>query len=123
MLTRDELRHTHMLSEEEQAVVKWQFGLYAHFYTALFDAIKRADDNNLFRLELGFPNEVGGFLKFNRQEGWWQGVEEKLRELDAELCSHSNPRDTYCAECDAEKVDTFIDEVKHGDRDEEGNVL
>ena len=64
MLTQDELRHTHMLTAEEQVVVKWQFGLYGGFYTTLFELIKQASDNNLFRLELGLPIEVGGFLKY-----------------------------------------------------------
>ena len=51
---------------EEKAVLKWQWGLYGDFFTALFDAIKRADDQNLERLRLGFPIEVTGFVEWNR---------------------------------------------------------
>lgn len=48
-------------SDAEKSVIKWQFRLYGHFYTALWDAIKLADENNLIRLEKGFPLEVYGF--------------------------------------------------------------
>lgn len=60
---------------EEKAVVKWQWGLYGDFYTALFGAIKRADEQNLERLRLGFPIEVTGFVEWNRG-----GLAQKLRD-------------------------------------------
>ena len=44
----------------EKAVVKWQWRLYGDFYTALWHAIKLADDQNLERLARGFPYEVAG---------------------------------------------------------------
>lgn len=53
-------------SPEAKAVLKWQWHLYGHFFTALFDAIKLADDQNLVKLGLGFPAEVAGFLAWNR---------------------------------------------------------
>ena len=53
-------------SPEAKVVLKWQWRLYGDFYTALFDAIKRADDANLAKLALGFPVEVAGFLAWNR---------------------------------------------------------
>ena len=49
-----------------KAVLKWQWRLYGDFYTALWEAIKRADDENLGRLAQGFPVEVKGFLEWNR---------------------------------------------------------
>ena len=60
---------------EAKAVLKWQFRLYGSFFTALFDAIKLADDGNLERLRLGFPVEVTGFIEWNRGS-----LAEKLRE-------------------------------------------
>lgn len=51
---------------EQKAVLKWQWRLYGDFFTALFDAIKLADDGNLERLRLGFPIEVTGFVEWNR---------------------------------------------------------
>lgn len=60
---------------EAKAVLKWQWRLYGDFFTALFDAIKLADDQNLERLRLGFPIEVTGFVEWNRGS-----LAEKLRE-------------------------------------------
>ena len=48
-------------TDGEKFVVKWQFQVLGHFKTALMDAIKLADEKNLARLELGFPDEVQGF--------------------------------------------------------------
>lgn len=50
----------------EKLVIRWQFGLLGDFQTALFEAIKRADDSNLARLELGFPEQVAGFTAWSR---------------------------------------------------------
>lgn len=50
----------------EKWVIRWQFRLLGDFNTALAEAITRADDDNLARLELGFPDEVNGFLAWNR---------------------------------------------------------
>ena len=49
----------------EKMVVKWQFGLLGDFYAALFNAIKRADEDNLTKLAQGFPAEVGGFIQWS----------------------------------------------------------
>ena len=119
MLTRDELKHTDMLSLEEQAIVKWQFGLYGHFYTALFNSIKMADEHNLAKLAKAYPIEVGGFIKFKEQEGWWEGVGERLRELNEFLCEHGTAVEhEECAACATEKAEAQYEEVRHGDRDE-----
>ena len=45
----------------EKSVIKWQYGQYGDFYMSLWDAIRKADETNLRRLELGFPVEVAGF--------------------------------------------------------------
>jgi hypothetical protein len=47
-------------------VLKWQFGLLGDFQTALAQAIMKADDDNLARLRIGFPDQVDGFLQWNR---------------------------------------------------------
>ena len=53
-------------TEGEKWVVKWQHRLLGSFQTALADAIKLADDDNLARLAKGFPEQVQGFLGWNR---------------------------------------------------------
>ena len=54
----------------EKFVIKWQFNrslqLLGDFGAALAEAIVRADDSNLTKLALGFPDEVAGFLAWNR---------------------------------------------------------
>lgn len=63
----------------EKLVIKWQFRLCGHFYTALWDAIKRADDENLDRLALGFPAHVAGFRAWAHGQPYHMG--RKLREM------------------------------------------
>ena len=52
-------------TESEKWIIKWQFRLLSDFQTALADAIKRADEDNLGRLRLGFPMQVDGFLQWH----------------------------------------------------------
>ncbi len=64
----------------EQAVIKWQFRLCGDFKTALWEAIKHADEGNLDKLALGFPNEVYGFRQ------WVAGdLGTRLREAGLEI--------------------------------------
>lgn len=49
------------ITPEEKLVIKWQFRLCGDFETALWDAIKRADEGNLLKLAEGFPLHVMGF--------------------------------------------------------------
>ena len=51
---------------QAKAVVKWQWRLYGDFYTALWNAIKMADEDNLGRLHKGFPVEVEGYIAWTR---------------------------------------------------------
>lgn len=48
----------------EKEYVKLQFGMSDGFYAALWEAIAHADDENLARLEKGFPEEVAAFRTF-----------------------------------------------------------
>jgi len=62
------------LTEVERRVIEWQFRLCGDFRSALWNAIKYADDGNLERLRIGFPDEVEGFLCYQRVPGWWRDV-------------------------------------------------
>lgn len=64
----------------EKWVLRWQFGLLGDFQTALSEAIKRADDSNLARLELGFPEQVAGFIAWSRND-----LGTRLREAGLEI--------------------------------------
>ncbi len=50
----------------EQWVIKWQYQLLGDFQAALAGAIACADESNLARLALGFPDQVQGFLAWSR---------------------------------------------------------
>ena len=65
---------------EEQAVICWQFKYDGGFFTALWEAISMADEQNLDRLAEGFPTEVAGYRKYTRESGWWSSVEKRWRE-------------------------------------------
>lgn len=67
-------------SPAEKAVVKWQLRLYGHFYTALWQAIARADEKNLEKLALGFPDEVAGYKLWA-----WGDLGRRLRAAGLEI--------------------------------------
>ena len=66
------------LTPEEDWVAQWQYNHLGDFHGALFEAICRADERNLYLLSLGFPNEVSGYKTYANQEGWWQEVQRKI---------------------------------------------
>lgn len=53
-------------SDSDKEVVRWQYRLTGDFETALWGAIKAADDGNLARLARAFPNHVAGYLAWTR---------------------------------------------------------
>ena len=77
------------LDPDERAVFMWQYGYHeSHtFYWYLWNALKTADDNNLYLLSLGFPIYTEGLRKYRTISGWWSEVEKKAvlqtEEIDA----------------------------------------
>lgn len=65
------------LSKSEEFVILWQYRMSGHFKTALADAIGLADEGNLEKLRLGFPDEVQGYINYTQVEGWWKEVQRK----------------------------------------------
>lgn len=63
----------------ERAALKWQYNFYGGFYTALFEAIMRADSDNLARLYRGFPDEVTAYKLYAQGSDWWDDLQEKYR--------------------------------------------
>ncbi len=61
-------------TEDEKGVIHWQFNLLGDFKKALWEAICRADEDNLMKLGSAFPVEVEGFIKWNRGD-----LAERLR--------------------------------------------
>lgn len=66
------------LTSEEDWIAQWQYHYLGDFHVALFRAICQADETNLHKLSLGFPDEVSGYIKYTRKEGWWQEVKKKI---------------------------------------------
>lgn len=62
----------------EQRLCDWQFGRLSGFWTAVWKAIATADNSNLERLALAFPDEVEAYKRFSYEPGYWQGIQEKL---------------------------------------------
>jgi len=79
-MTVDQVLNSNLWTPGEKAIVKWQFGLLGDFLDALFVAIARADEENLAKLELTFPEEVAGFRE------WAHGnLAERLRKAGWEI--------------------------------------
>ncbi len=84
-MTVEEALLSSEFDEGQKAVIKWQFQMHGSFYTALFEAIQRADYENLSKLELGFPTEVRGFRQ-------WQ---EASKDFTAEFNTGSKKEKLY----------------------------
>ncbi len=68
------------MNPEQAAVFEWQYGYCEDFKKSLWEAIKRADEGNLYLLSLGFPVEIRGFHLYTQLSGWWQEVQEIARD-------------------------------------------
>ncbi len=65
------------LTSGERFIFDWQYRMAGGFNTALVEAISRADEDNLDRLSLGFPEEVEAYKNFSRVSGWWDNLRKK----------------------------------------------
>ena len=72
--------NTENLNAEEQAVMEWQYGILGGFKSTLWEAITRADSQNLEALGKGFPDEVNGYKKFAHVSGWFESVRHRAFE-------------------------------------------
>lgn len=67
------------LTPGEQSLWKWQFREHGGFYMALWNAISKADQNNIEKLGRGFPGEVRAYLRFAHETGWWEETVRRVR--------------------------------------------
>jgi len=65
------------LDDVEKELIDWQYGLCGDFRKALWEAICRADDDNLTRLRIVFPNQVNGYIRYTQESGYWSKVQAK----------------------------------------------
>jgi len=66
------------LNQGTQSLVDWQYHDCGDFGTALWKAISQADQSNLARLALAYPEHIEAYLFYTRAKGWWQKVQEGL---------------------------------------------
>lgn len=67
-------------TDDEKEVIYWQFRLCGGFKSALWAAICRADDQNMIKLEMGFPKEVSGYRKWTRSD-----LAQRLRQAGLDI--------------------------------------
>jgi hypothetical protein len=63
------------MTEAERKLCDFKYNRSGGFYMALWEAIFRADGNNLAKLSKGFPEEVQAYMNFSRVDGWWDKLE------------------------------------------------
>jgi len=68
----------HNLNMGERHLVDWQYGGLGGFFTALWDAIRRADGGNLDRLGKGFPEDVEAYRRYSGEAGYWERIRNGL---------------------------------------------
>lgn len=66
------------LTVGEQSLYEWQFRTTGGFFSALWDAISRADSQNLYHLEKAYPSHVEAYNKFRGESGWWEDLLERV---------------------------------------------
>jgi hypothetical protein len=68
------------LTDDEVIIIKWQYGYFGSFYKSLIASFLLADEGNLARLVLAFPELGGALHRFKHEEGF--GIHcEKTAEL------------------------------------------
>jgi len=72
------------LTKGEQFVYDWQYKRHGDtsFKGYLSKAMAKADDGNLARLKLAFPDEAESMDMFHHKKGWWDGVQDKMDRIE-----------------------------------------
>ena len=77
MLKIAESEKNEELSVVEEIALKWQYEMFGTFFMTLMKAVSLADQDNLSRLETGFPDHVSAYRCYSSIPGWWEGVRQK----------------------------------------------
>jgi len=68
-----------MMTEGEKHLCEFEYGMSGSFYTHLFSAIMKADNYNMTRLSLAFPEEVQAVNCFRNVNGYWDNLQKEYR--------------------------------------------
>jgi hypothetical protein len=66
------------MNEGEKKLMFYRRGMEGSFYTALFDAIYKADNQNKERLRKGFPEEVDAVFRVQNEPGYAENLEKEF---------------------------------------------
>jgi len=66
------------LTPGERSLYEWQFKMSGGFFTSLWDAISRADSQNLYHLEKAFPSHLKAWGRYQGESGWWEELVERV---------------------------------------------
>ena len=71
------------LDQGTKRLVDWQMGRTGAFWTLMFEAMNRADGQNLDRLQEAFPEEVLAYRSYSqgteKDANWWRSLRQQLR--------------------------------------------
>ena len=82
------------LTKGEQFVYDWQYGKLGStsFKGYLSKAMAVADNSNLDKLRLAFPDEARAMNLFHSQWGWWAGVEDAGNKANLVIVGDHSPQ-------------------------------
>jgi hypothetical protein len=66
------------IEEVEREFYFFMKGTSGSFHTNLFKAIMSADFGNQYRLAFGFPDEVTVVQKYQKEDGYWQSLQDRM---------------------------------------------
>lgn len=79
-------------SKPEAFIIEWKYGYGGGFTIALAELLAIADNNNLEKLHLAFPDEVEGYINYSKVHGWWQNLVKRFESCKKE---HSALEEVY----------------------------
>jgi hypothetical protein len=66
------------IEEVEREFYFFMKGTSGSFHTNLFKTIMSADFGNQYRLAFGFPDEVTVVQKYQKEDGYWQSLQDRM---------------------------------------------
>lgn len=66
------------IDEVEMEFYFFMKGTAGSFHTNLFKAIMSADFGNQYKLSFGFPDEVTVVQKYQKEDGYWQSLQDRI---------------------------------------------
>ena len=67
------------MNEGERHLLDYMHDIGGSFHKALLTAMFAADNTNLSRLKLGFPEEVVAVYRYQHEAGYWEKLQNEWR--------------------------------------------